>query len=137
MPLKHIVCPVDGSDHALRAVAHAAQLAVALKSRLTLLSVRPYAIGRSQVVEMVTPGEAAEILAAAVKVAQSHGAETPETVDFRARDVAFAIVDHAEREKADLIVMGSAGKDVVRRFLLGSTSMDVLRKSVCPVTIVH
>jgi nucleotide-binding universal stress UspA family protein len=137
MPLKHIVCPVDGSEHALRAVAHAAHLAAALKSRLTLLSVRPYVIGRNQVVEMVTPGEAAEILAAAANLARSHGVETAATVDFQARDVAFAIVDYAEREKADLIVMGSAGKDAVRRFLLGSTSMDVLRKSVCPVTIVH
>ncbi|MCB1378408.1 MAG: universal stress protein [Alphaproteobacteria bacterium] len=137
MSIDHIVCAVDGSDYASRAVAHAAQLAAALRARLTLLAVCPYVIGRNAVADLWTPEETAIILDHAAAVARENGYDSPEAVEMRARDVAYAIVDYAEREKAGLIVMGSAGKDALRRLVIGSTSMDVLRKSVCPVTIVH
>ena len=35
------------------------------------------------------------------------------------------------------IVMGAAGLGNIKSFVIGSVSADVLRKSVCPVTIVH
>jgi nucleotide-binding universal stress UspA family protein len=48
-----------------------------------------------------------------------------------------AILRVAEREKADLIVMGSRGLRGVGELLLGSVSSGVLHHAVCPVLIVH
>lgn len=50
------------------------------------------------------------------------------------RDV---IVDIAEQEGADLILMGSRGLNLARRMLLGSVSSDVLQSASCPVLIVR
>lgn len=48
-----------------------------------------------------------------------------------------AILRVAEREKADLIVLGSRGLRGVTEALLGSVSSGVLHHASCPVLIVH
>lgn len=45
------------------------------------------------------------------------------------------IIEAAEKEKADCIVMGTRGLDMVRRTLLGSVSDYVVRHSNVPVVI--
>ena len=49
---------------------------------------------------------------------------------------AFEIVRRAEERGADLAVVGSHGRGVIRRFLLGSVAERVLREAGCPVMIV-
>jgi len=49
---------------------------------------------------------------------------------------ASAIVDLAEREHADLIVMGSHGRKGITRLLMGSVAEAVVRKAKCPVLTV-
>jgi len=44
-----------------------------------------------------------------------------------------AIVDLAEREKADLIVMGTHGRSGLKRLLMGSVAEAVVRRAPCPV----
>lgn len=46
------------------------------------------------------------------------------------------ILSEAEEQAADLIVMGSHGHGAMHRALMGSVSERVLRKAVCPVTII-
>jgi nucleotide-binding universal stress UspA family protein len=48
-----------------------------------------------------------------------------------------AIVDAAQSEAADLIVVGSRGRNRVERFVLGSVSDHVVRHAPCPVLIVR
>ena len=48
-----------------------------------------------------------------------------------------AILDEADRWKADLIVMGSHGYGVWQRFLLGSVSRAIVSHAKCSVEIVH
>ncbi|HVC00208.1 MAG TPA: universal stress protein [Candidatus Dormibacteraeota bacterium] len=48
-----------------------------------------------------------------------------------------AIVDYAERVKADLIVVGSHGRRGLSRLLLGSVSEFVARHAACSVEIVR
>ena len=48
-----------------------------------------------------------------------------------------AILRVAEREKADLIVIGSRGLRGIKELLLGSVSSGVLHHAVCPVLIVR
>jgi nucleotide-binding universal stress UspA family protein len=135
--LQHIICAVDGSEPSLRAVSLAAQLASPTNAKLTLLAIGTYVVGRHSVMETWTPEEISALLERAMRTARESGMPEAEAVELRSRDAAFAIVDYAEKNSVDLIVMGSTGKDALKRFVLGSTSMDVIRKAVCPVTIVH
>jgi len=46
------------------------------------------------------------------------------------------IVSYAKKKKSDLVVIGSHGKGMVGRFLVGSNTERVLRKAGCPVLVV-
>jgi len=48
-----------------------------------------------------------------------------------------AIVDAADAERADLIVLGSHGRRGVHRTLMGSVSDHVVRHAQCPVVVVR
>jgi nucleotide-binding universal stress UspA family protein len=50
--------------------------------------------------------------------------------------VGSAIVDYAERENVDLIVIGSRGRTGFKKMLLGSTASGVVTYATCPVMIV-
>ena len=47
-----------------------------------------------------------------------------------------AIVDYAEHEGVDLIVMGTRGRSGFKRVLLGSTASGVVTYAHCPVLVV-
>lgn len=47
------------------------------------------------------------------------------------------ILDFAEEQKVDMIVMGSTGKSGVERFTLGSVSEKVVRNSRIPVLVIR
>ena len=49
--------------------------------------------------------------------------------------VEATIVDYAEREGVDLIVIGSRGRTVFKRLLLGSVALGVVTYSHCPVMV--
>ena len=46
------------------------------------------------------------------------------------------IIRFAKKTKIDLIVMGASGKGGIDRFLFGSTTERVLRKTHCPVLVI-
>lgn len=48
-----------------------------------------------------------------------------------------AIIDVADQEKADLIVMGTHGWSLAKRLLLGSVSTSVLHHAHCDVLVVR
>jgi nucleotide-binding universal stress UspA family protein len=54
-----------------------------------------------------------------------------------AEDAADAIMEVAEREGADLIVIGNRGMSSAKRFLLGNVPNKITHHSPCSVLIVH
>jgi nucleotide-binding universal stress UspA family protein len=48
-----------------------------------------------------------------------------------------AIIQFAEENGVDLIVMGTKGKTAIRRFLLGSVTESVVHHAHCPVLVVR
>ena len=48
---------------------------------------------------------------------------------------AWGIIKEAQRWKADLIIIGSHGHSVIKRFFLGSVSQKVVTEAHCPVRI--
>ena len=50
--------------------------------------------------------------------------------------VGSSIVDYAERENVDLIVIGTRGRTGFKKMLLGSVASDVVTYAHCPVIVV-
>jgi nucleotide-binding universal stress UspA family protein len=52
--------------------------------------------------------------------------------------ISDTIIDFADKEKMDLIVLGNVGLSGLSKVkALGSVSRDIVEKSVCPVSVVH
>lgn len=58
------------------------------------------------------------------------------TIEQRSGEVVTEILAHADRLKADLIVMPTAGAKGLAEMLRGSTTQQVLRRASCPVLAV-
>lgn len=136
-PMKNILIPIDGSEPSLRALEFGAQLAEGLGTKLTLLVVHQHIVGRKAVVSVWTAEEVSNILKKAKELAMGFYRKDIAIAEVKSRDVARAVMDYAEQNEIDLIVMGASGMGSVKAFLIGSVSEEVLRKSICPVTIVH
>ena len=142
---KHILLATDGSAASL----HAAELAVGLArthgAKLTAVYVvdpYPY-IGVGEINPM---GYQAYSAAAQQQAAQAHAhietlcTQGNQPVALQARLVedvgaASGIVQTAEAEGADLIVVGSHGRSGIARLMLGGVSNKVVAESKVPVLV--
>ena len=59
-----------------------------------------------------------------------------EIIEDPTSKVGSSIVDYAERENIDLIVIGTRGRTGFKKMLLGSVASDVVTYSHCPVLVV-
>ncbi len=137
-----ILIPVDGSENAMRAVAHAITLArnnASLTCELLHVhqpfGVREHAYRSHEALEGIAGSEAQQALqpaqAALAAAGIAHAAAS------REGDTAGAIVAHARETRCDLIVMGLRGRGLVLGPVsLGSVSSRVLHDAGLPVTLV-
>jgi nucleotide-binding universal stress UspA family protein len=143
---QQIVVGTDGSETAGKAVAQAAELAAAVDATLLVVSAFEPVSGTrlreeaSQAPDdvrwMVNPREDVDAtLESAVEVALEHGAQSKTFA--RQGDPADAILDVAEEQGADLIVVGNKGMTGAKRFLLGSVPNKVSHHAPCSVLIVR
>jgi nucleotide-binding universal stress UspA family protein len=134
--MKSIVLAYDGSDPAKRALERTAELAngaaVTVVGAVQILA----AGGRAAVVvdEDEVAARKRELTDAAAYL-RSKGIE-PQTIEARGVDVGKTIVDEAHGVDADLIVVGSSGKNLAKRIVLGSVSSKVVHGSPCDVLVV-
>ncbi len=77
-----------------------------------------------------------EVLARAGETLRSAGAGKVNAVLLTADSPAHEIVLFAEKDRADLIIIGSKGRNATARFFLGSTAAAVVRHSPCCVHVV-
>jgi nucleotide-binding universal stress UspA family protein len=141
-----IVVGTDGSETAREAVRQASELAKTLGSSMHLVSAyEPVPDSRlreerQEVPEdlqwMVNPREDVN---STLEDAAEELKETGVEVDTHARegDPADAILDVAEEQKADLIVVGNKGMTGAKRFLLGSVPNKVSHHAPCSVMIIR
>lgn len=145
MMIKHILAPVDGSEHANKAVELAGDLAAKYGAALSLLHVLPrdtaerrlgqlrrYAASENMNVTEADLIRAAadELLEQAAERARKAGA-TEVNLLAEEGDPAVVIVEHAEIHKIDLIVMGRRGLGELEGLLLGSISHKVTQLASC------
>jgi nucleotide-binding universal stress UspA family protein len=142
-----ILVGTDGSQTARTAVSQAIELAGTVSARLVIVSAfEPVAARRLQAESAELPSDAQwmvgpredvlALLEEAAAEARSAGLSDVETF-ARQGDAADAIIDVAEEQSCDLIVVGNRGMTGARRFLLGSVPNRVSHHAPCSVLIVR
>jgi nucleotide-binding universal stress UspA family protein len=142
-----IVVGTDGSDTATTAVRQAIGLARSVGARLQIVSAyEPVSQPRlrherqespEDIQWTVNPREdVLALLESAEHEAHDAGVERVETF-ARQGDAADAILDVAEEQLSDLIVVGNKGMTGATRFLLGSVPNRVSHHAPCSVLIVR
>ena len=140
-----IVVPLDGSEFAAKAVEISIELAKKYSGSIALVHVVPAASALITSPEVSTAPillnlsneldeSGKRILEEGAKKVQEAG--IPVTTVLEHGNVSDHIIGVAEREKADLIVIGERGLGSVARFFLGSTANKVSHHARCPVLIV-
>jgi nucleotide-binding universal stress UspA family protein len=149
MKIENILVPLDGSPLSLKALEHAERLAAPLKARLILLRVggviAPEALGLPELSMALTHEislQQARIDASMISYLEGlalplrqKGIEV-ETV-VRSGDAATQIVDLAESEEVDLVVMSSHGRTGLLRWIYGSVAERVLHNARCSLMVVR
>lgn len=145
---RNILIPTDGSDLSDKAISHGVALASAIGSRITFVTVADTLHSMSGEPEMVVAmpeeykrfvhtyltEETDQRLAAARAAAKASGVEC-ETICVQHEHPHQAIIDTAQREGCDLILMASHGRRGVSAVILGSETSKVLTHSAIPVLV--
>ena len=136
--IKNSLVPVDGSEGADRAIEKAVMLAKICGAKLNFLYVANInqlainAVLSDAILDSVTKAgnvildRALEMVPAGIAKESFSDTGSP----------AVVVLDFAETNDIDLIVMGSRGLGVVKGVLLGSVSQYVVEQSKCPVLVV-
>ena len=132
-----ILCPVDFSDHAKRALLHAARVAARSRGSLTVLFVDDpllfAAAARSD--ERAERARLRSELRSYVErsLRDIEPLPAPLTLEIAVGRPAREIQRVARANRANLIVMGSHGLSGLSKLLMGSTTEEVLRQAKVPV----
>ncbi len=137
---KNIIIAVDGSEYGNRALKYAKNLADRYEATPRIVHVFPHTsdlLGYEDFEILFSRRKSAgqaildEVRQQLGDVSIDVKEELPEGPE------AAAILDVAEKSKADLIVMGTRGLGSVKGLLLGSVSNKVMHYASCPVMVVR
>ncbi|MDH5483041.1 MAG: universal stress protein [Candidatus Bathyarchaeota archaeon] len=151
---KKILVPLDGSEHSLKALGTAVQIAKKFDATVTLIHIysvtaRPVVMPEPTTltppgVPVMTPADVSKVVEATRKAGANILAEGEERVKAENVRVETALVEgHVVQEIVraaneggfDLVVMGARGISRIREILLGSASDGVIRHASCPVLV--
>jgi nucleotide-binding universal stress UspA family protein len=150
--IKKILAPVDGSSESVKALQYATHLAELEASDAELIVIHVLEdvkqggaiglqakYGNVRLVEgfkRARKKAALEWLKQIEEAAKKRGIRSKtEILDVGSK--VEVIIDYAEKNSVDLIVIGSRGLTGFKRLLLGSTANAVITNSPCPVMVVR
>jgi nucleotide-binding universal stress UspA family protein len=139
--VRSIVIATDGSENTRKAISYGIKIAKLSGATVHALHV----MDTSSVSQSWTAGKEIiyEILKKEGQKATSKVKECGEASDVEVKEVILEghpsreIIDFAEDNEIDLIVMGTLGKTGLDKFLMGSVAENVVRNSKVPVMIVR
>jgi len=141
---KRILVPIDGSPASQRGLSEALMLAKQNKAHLRLLHVvgvfiaTPALAAGAENIPLALHEAGARILKKAEGMVRRHRVEVDTAmVDVVRGRAADAIVAHARKWRAGLIVIGTHGRRGLDRLALGSDAEKVVRTSPVPVLVVR
>jgi nucleotide-binding universal stress UspA family protein len=140
--IRQILCPVDFSPFARRALDHALVLARWYEAEITVLHVSPLmptlfgmepAVSAATLAPFDREALGRELLAF---VGEPMNASPRPQLIIRSGRPAATTLDYAAENKTDLIVLGTHGRSGFERFMLGSITDKIVRMARCPVLTV-
>jgi nucleotide-binding universal stress UspA family protein len=154
---KRLLVAVDGSENSARASQAALELAEKLKAELVVLhAIIPPALyyhaetsPEGPVIEPPTHEKEIDlyleyarrvgrgIVDPTVSKAKKFGVTVKADIPEATASVMETIVNHAIKENADLIIVGTRGLGSFKKLLLGSVSSGVVDHAHCPVLVIR
>jgi nucleotide-binding universal stress UspA family protein len=142
---KHLLVPLDGSPTSEAALTHAIALARTCGAVLTVMTVydpfpmiaaaAEYGSYQVQLAEDLRLEAELTVNAARTRAEAADLTVTARVVDLKT--VWRAILDVAQSDQADLIVMGSHGRSGLDKLVMGSETQRVLQHTHLPVLVVR
>jgi len=145
--ISRILVAFDGSKDATKAVTMACSLAKKYGSSVTIAYVysleafayagaAPVPIPDFQPLEDAARAKGKAILDQGVNTAKDAGVDASERL-IEAPSIVQALLECAEKEKADLIVVGTRGVSGFKKLIMGSVSSGLTSHAICPVLVVR
>ena len=141
--ISRIVVPLDGSALAEQILPEVAELASRLNSTVNLLQVlTPQTYSQKEIMQPGLPWWDTDIANADAYLARAAGYLIEEGLTVSkdvvlSDDVATAILDYAERARADVIALATSGSGGVSRFVFGTVADEVTRRSTSSLLVFH
>jgi nucleotide-binding universal stress UspA family protein len=138
-----VLVATDGSEHSLKAVRWALDLAQKSDAKVTLLAVALFTKDLGGMMYEMPPGMQEKIESTAQQDLDNASAlftkkgVPVETLLEVGQVPANNIIERAEKGGFDLIVMGSTGVTGLKRAIMGSTASKVVAYAPCSVTIIR
>jgi nucleotide-binding universal stress UspA family protein len=135
-----VLVATDGSEHSMKAVQRALELAEKQGAQVTLMSVAYYVQGNFDGMPMNIQDKLEDEARAALKKGKAvfDAKNIPvETVLEAGLVPANLIIAKAQDGKFDRIVIGSTGMNALEKILMGSTAAKVVAHAPCEVTVVR
>lgn len=147
--ISKIVVPIDGSKNSMEAADYAIKMGEKYGSEVAVLHV----VNLDQNLQLLgiyrlsypdpikkkieeAKSEAQKWFTEMIKTAEQRRVRIKTDVIDSPMSVVGAIVNYADREKADLIVIGTRGRSGIGKMLLGSVASGVVTYAPCPVVVV-
>ncbi|ELY87142.1 universal stress protein [Natrinema altunense] len=133
-----LLLATDGSDGAHRATDHAVELARELDATLHVLSVSedgPHAAEKQDRLRSDPEDEAASAAERATETAEREGVDV--TTDIRHGVPQEQVVDFAETNPVDMVIVGTAGRSGLDHLISGSVAEEIVRNAPVPVLTVR
>jgi nucleotide-binding universal stress UspA family protein len=146
VPYRNVIVGTDGSETAELAVRHAAELAKAFGARLTIVTAfTPHPEEEARRLNEAPPDVRWAITdATSADEKARHGRAIAKevgvdevVVQVDSGDPASLLIEAADDDGGDVIVVGSKGMTGAKRFVLGSVPNKVSHHAPCDVVIVH
>ncbi|MGI8317078.1 universal stress protein [Halobacillus mangrovi] len=136
---KHILVAADGSEHSVRTAERAAELALLQgDGEVTIVYVVDGEQSKSDVLaegnKSLIDQRRHERLEPVEKILKDK--QVPFHVEIKHGEPGPTIVNYANEENFDIVIIGSRGLNTLQEMVLGSVSHKVAKRANCPVMIV-
>jgi len=154
-PFSRVLVAIDGSISSMHTIDYAISIAMKNNSQLVILyviDVYKYPYLPSSIILAPTFGsekyleEKNEAEEQMNKIKEKYKQKTKNNIDSKelkteivegAKSAATTIMEYAESENIDLIIIGSKGRTSFKKLLLGSVSSDIIKNAHCAVLVIR
>ena len=142
MPITSVAVAYDCTPHSVAALQTAGEIVGQTGAKLTIVCVFP--MNATPYGAEMPPGASAQVAVAAIRDRLARAKAELEQKGLAKVEVAFLegdpvtrIVEYADRNACQLIVVGTRGLSNAGRFFLGSVSDGILHRARCSVLVVR